>query len=68
MKLYILRHGEAADHGDGRYASDGERPLTPKGIKRTRQLTNALRQMDITFDDLIHSLVQRGNGGMWRAA
>lgn len=64
MKLYILRHGEAANHGDRRYASDAERPLTPKGIKRTRQLTNALRQMDITFDVILSSpLVRAADGG-----
>jgi len=59
MKLYILRHGDAADHGDRRYASDDERPLTPRGVKRTRQLTNALRQMDITFDLLLTSPLER---------
>ena len=59
MKLYILRHGEAADHGDRRYASDAERPLTPKGVKRTRQLTNALRQMDITFNVILTSPLVR---------
>jgi phosphohistidine phosphatase len=59
MKLYILRHGEAADHGDRRYASDAERPLTRKGIKRTRQLTNALRQMDITFNVIFSSPLVR---------
>lgn len=59
MKLYILRHGEAADHSDRRYANDGERPLTRKGIKRTRQLANALRQMDITFDVILTSPLVR---------
>ena len=59
MKLYILRHGDAADHGDRRYARDDERPLTAKGIKRTRQLTNALRQMDITFDVIFTSPLVR---------
>jgi len=50
MKLYLLRHGDAADHNDPRYPTDAARPLTPKGIKRTRQLANGLRQMDISFD------------------
>ena len=59
MKLYILRHGEAADHGDRRYATDAARPLTPKGIKRTRQLANALRQMDIKFDVIFSSPLVR---------
>jgi len=54
MKLYILRHGEAAEHGDPRY-SEAERPLTHKGIQRTRQLAHALRQMDISFDKILSS-------------
>ncbi len=48
MKLYILRHGDAVEHGDPRYKED-DRPLTPKGIQRTKQLAHALREMDVTF-------------------
>jgi phosphohistidine phosphatase len=59
MKLYILRHGDAADHDDPRYATDAARPLTPKGIKRTRQLANGLRQMEITFDVILSSPLVR---------
>lgn len=59
MKLYILRHGEAADHGDPRFKTDAERPLTRKGIKRTRELADGLRQMDITFDVILSSPLVR---------
>lgn len=59
MKLYLLRHGDAADHNDPRYPTDAVRPLTPKGIKRTRQLANGLRQMDITFDVIFSSPLVR---------
>lgn len=59
MKLYLLRHGDAADQSDSRYATDAARPLTPKGIKRTRQLANGLRQMDITFDVIFSSPLVR---------
>jgi phosphohistidine phosphatase len=58
MKLYILRHGDAAEHGDPRF-KENERPLTPKGIQRTRQLTHALRQMEISFDALLSSPLTR---------
>lgn len=54
MKLYILRHGDAAEHGDPRY-KETERPLTPKGIQRTKQLAHALRQMEISFDAILSS-------------
>jgi phosphohistidine phosphatase len=55
MKLYILRHGEAAEHGDPRYKNDADRPLTGKGIQRTKALAHTLRQLDITFDVIFSS-------------
>ena len=58
MKLYILRHGDAAEHGDPRYKED-ERPLTPKGIQRTKQLAHALRLMEISFDAVLSSPLVR---------
>ena len=59
MKLYLLRHGDAADHNDPRYPTDAARPLTTKGSKRTRQLANGLRQMEITFDVIYSSPLVR---------
>jgi len=34
MKLYIIRHGLAGEHGDPRYPDDRMRPLTEEGRKR----------------------------------
>ena len=34
MKLYIIRHGLAGEHGDPRYPDDRLRPLTDEGRKR----------------------------------
>lgn len=59
MKLYILRHGEAAEHGDLRYPNDADRPLTPKGTRRTRALARVLRKLDITFDVIFSSPLVR---------
>ena len=58
MKLYILRHGEAAEHGDPRF-KENERPLTPRGQQRTKQLAHALREMEITFDTIFSSPLLR---------
>ena len=58
MKLYILRHGDAVEHGDPRYAED-ERPLTPKGIQRTKLLAHALREMEIAFNVVLSSRLTR---------
>jgi phosphohistidine phosphatase len=59
MKLYILRHGEAVEHGDSRYPNDADRPLTARGLQRTKALAHALRQRDITFDVLFSSPLAR---------
>src|ERR1051325_1404355 len=59
MKLYLLRHGEAADHNDPRFENDGDRPLTIKGAQRTKQLAHALRQWEITFDTILSSPLVR---------
>jgi len=59
MKLYILRHGEAADRDDPRYENDADRPLTRKGIRRTRALARVLRQLEITFDVILASPLVR---------
>ena len=59
MKLYILRHGEAAEHGDPHYPNDADRPLTAKGIQRTKTLAHSLRQWDVTFDVMFSSPLVR---------
>ena len=58
MKLYILRHGDAGEAGDPK-VKDAERPLTPKGIQRTKQLAGALEQMEVSFDAILSSPLVR---------
>ncbi len=59
MKLYVLRHAEAADDNDPRFESDADRPLTIKGVRRTKLLAHALRQWEITFDVILSSPLVR---------
>ena len=59
MKLYILRHGDAGERGDPRFENDDERPLTGKGIKRTKLMARALREWEITFDAILSSPLVR---------
>jgi phosphohistidine phosphatase len=59
MKLYILRHGDAGQNGDPHYPIDAERPLTAKGIKRTKSLAHALAGLDVTFDMILTSPLVR---------
>ncbi len=44
MKLYIVRHGLAGEHGDPRYPDDRLRPLTDEGRKRFANTVKALRR------------------------
>jgi len=59
MKLYLLRHGEAAEHGDPKYPNDAGRPLTPRGIQRTKALAHALRLWEISFAVIFSSPLVR---------
>jgi len=59
MKLYILRHGEAAERGDPRYPIDADRPLTPKGARRSRALARVLRDLEISFGVILSSPLVR---------
>src|SRR5262249_95192 len=58
MKLYVLRHGDAVEHGDPRY-KENERPLTPKGIQRTKQLAHTLREMEVSIGVILSSPLTR---------
>jgi phosphohistidine phosphatase len=42
MRLYIVRHAYAGQHGDPLYPNDDLRPLTAKGRKRFRRLVKKL--------------------------
>ncbi len=59
MKLYALRHADAADHDDPRFDNDADRPLTIKGVRRAKLLAHALRQWEITFDAILSSPLVR---------
>jgi phosphohistidine phosphatase len=58
MKLYILRHGDAVEPGDPRYR-EAERPLTPKGKQRTKQLAHLLHRIEVSFDAILSSPLTR---------
>jgi phosphohistidine phosphatase len=42
MRLYIVRHAFAGQHGDPQYPDDALRPLTKKGSKRFRRVVKRL--------------------------
>ncbi len=59
MELFILRHGIAVPRGSAEYPNDGERPLTPKGIKAMRKIVKGMREMELSFDQVFSSPLVR---------
>ena len=59
MNLYLLRHAVAAAKGDPAFASDSERPLTNKGIKKFRKAARGIERLAITFDMILSSPLVR---------
>jgi phosphohistidine phosphatase len=55
MNLYFLRHGIAIDPSAPGIAKDAERPLTPKGRRRLRQIAEAMGALKISFDVVLSS-------------
>jgi phosphohistidine phosphatase len=56
--LYIVRHGLAVEPGTPGIPDD-ERPLTPKGEKRMRQIARGLRILDVKLDRIVTSPLPR---------
>jgi phosphohistidine phosphatase len=55
MNLYILRHGLAVDHGAAGYPNDADRPLTPKGKRKLREIAKAMAAFKLRFDLILSS-------------
>lgn len=53
IHLYLFRHGIAAERSDKIH--DAERPLIPKGQRRTRRVARRLRQIGLRFDIILTS-------------
>jgi phosphohistidine phosphatase len=47
MHLYLIRHGIAVDRDDPNCPPDTERPLTPKGMKRSHAAALGLRALGV---------------------
>jgi len=59
MNLFVLRHGIAVEPGAPGYEKDSERPLTPEGKRRLRQIAAAMKKMDLRFDLILSSPLLR---------
>ena len=59
MKLYLLRHGVAAEPDRRNYPDDAARPLTPKGKKKLRRIAEYMAAMEMACDALLTSPLPR---------
>jgi len=59
MRLYLVRHGIAVDRSEPKCPPDPERPLTPRGRRRTRAAAEGLRALGVDPDALLSSPVVR---------
>ena len=52
LDLFILRHAIAVERGTKGYENDSERPLTPEGDEKLRQVAKALRRLICSLANL----------------
>lgn len=57
MKLYLIRHGIAAERGT--YANDGDRPLVAAGERKTAAVGDRLQSLNIHFELILTSPLLR---------
>ncbi len=57
MKLYLIRHGIAADPTE--YEKDELRPLTEEGKRKTQKIAKRLRELELEFDLILSSPLLR---------
>jgi phosphohistidine phosphatase len=55
MNLYVLRHGIAVEPGTPGYERDADRPLTPEGERKLRQIAEAMEALELSFDLILSS-------------
>jgi phosphohistidine phosphatase len=58
--LYLLRHGLAVPHGTPGFEDD-DRPLTPEGERRIRQIGRGLRKLGLKLDRIATSPLPRAS-------
>ena len=59
IELYLMRHGIAADLGEGGIIKDEDRPLTPEGRARMKQAAAGLKDLGLKFNLILTSPLLR---------
>lgn len=55
MKLYLIRHSNAVEMGEGDYTDDSQRPLTEQGCEKMAHIASALNSLGIKPDLIVSS-------------
>ena len=55
MKIYLIRHSNAVEHGTPGYEEDSTRPLTEKGREKMKQIASALKNLNVNPDLIVSS-------------
>lgn len=55
MKLYLIRHSNAVEIGEGDYEDDSQRPLTEQGCKKMERIASALSRLGMKPDMIVSS-------------
>lgn len=61
MDLYLIRHAEAVQLGDGKVTDDAERPLTAEGEDQARHLASGLQRKGVRFTKVLTSPLVRAH-------
>ena len=59
IEIYLMRHGIAADLGEGGVLKDEDRPLTLEGRAKLKQAATGLREMGLKFNLILTSPLLR---------
>ena len=55
MNIFILRHGIAVEPGSPGFEKDSARPLIPRGERRLRSASEAMKKLELSFDLILSS-------------
>jgi phosphohistidine phosphatase len=55
MEIYLLRHGIAVERGAPGFENDSARPLTSKGKKQLKKVSEAMKKMSLNFAVILSS-------------
>jgi broad specificity phosphatase PhoE len=65
LKIYLARHGQDLDNANGILNGQRDEPLTEKGIEQAREVAQKIKDINLTFDKIYSSPLQRAFRTAW---